>query len=72
VTGQLGQHPGVDLVGLAGQRGQAFDLLYVCDLDLPARQLQLVIGRTVFASEGYEEVMRQLVAGLGQQAGLCG
>ena len=42
-AGQLGQHPGVDLVGLAGQRGQPLDLLRVGDLDLPARQLQLVV-----------------------------
>jgi hypothetical protein len=42
-AGQLGQHPGVDPVGLAGQRGQAFDLLGVGDGDLPAGQLQLVM-----------------------------
>src|SRR5829696_6063756 len=42
-TGQLGQQPRVDLVGLAGQRGQPLDLLRVGDLDLPARQLQLVV-----------------------------
>jgi hypothetical protein len=38
-----GEHPGVDPVGLAGQRGQALDLLRVGDLDLPPGQLKLVV-----------------------------
>ncbi len=42
-AGQLGQHPGVDPVGLTGKRGQAFDLLGVSDGDLPAGQLELVM-----------------------------
>jgi hypothetical protein len=38
-----GEHPGVDPVGLAGQGGQALDLLGVGDGDLPAGQLELVV-----------------------------
>jgi hypothetical protein len=34
---------GVDLVGLAGQRSQALDLLGVGDLDLPAAALERVV-----------------------------
>src|SRR6266540_2821888 len=40
---ELGQDPGVDLVGLAGQRGQALDLLGVGDVDLPAAALERVV-----------------------------
>jgi hypothetical protein len=40
---ELGQHPGVDPVGLAGQRRQPLDLLRVGDLDLPARELEPVV-----------------------------
>jgi hypothetical protein len=40
---QLGQHPGVDAVGLTGQRSQTLDLLSVGDVDLPAEQLQLIV-----------------------------
>jgi hypothetical protein len=36
---QLGQHPGVDLVGLAGQRRESLDLDRVGDLHRPAAQL---------------------------------
>src|SRR5439155_21380216 len=35
--------PGIDAVGLAGQRSKPLDLLGVGDLDLPARQLELVV-----------------------------
>jgi hypothetical protein len=42
-TCQLGQHPGIDPVGLAGQRCEPLHLLRVCDLDLPARELELVV-----------------------------
>jgi hypothetical protein len=38
-----GQHPGVDPVGRAGQRGQALDLVGVGDGDRPAGQLELVM-----------------------------
>jgi hypothetical protein len=41
-AGQLGQ-PGVDPVGLSGQRGRALDLVGVGDGDRPAGQLQLVM-----------------------------
>jgi hypothetical protein len=34
---ELGEHAGVDLVGLASERGDALDLARVCHLDLPAR-----------------------------------
>ena len=40
---ELGQHPGVDAVGLAGQRRQPLHLLRVGDLDLPARELEPVV-----------------------------
>ena len=42
-AGELGQHPGVDPVGLAGQRGQPLHLLRVRDLDLPACELEPVV-----------------------------
>jgi hypothetical protein len=34
---ELGQHPGIDAVGFARERGQALHLLRVGDLDLPTR-----------------------------------
>jgi len=40
---ELGQHPGVDPVGLAGQRCEALDLLCIGDLDLPTGRLELVV-----------------------------
>jgi hypothetical protein len=40
---QLGQHPGVDLVGLTRQGGQALHLLGIGDLHLPTRQLERVV-----------------------------
>jgi hypothetical protein len=42
-SGELGQHPGVDPVGLAGQRRQSLYLLRVGDLDLPAVALECVV-----------------------------
>jgi hypothetical protein len=42
-AGEFGQHPGVDPVGLAGQRCEAFHLLRVRDLDLPAVKLEPVV-----------------------------
>ncbi len=42
-TRQLGQHPSVDPIGLAGQRRQPLHLLRVGDLDLPASALELVV-----------------------------
>ena len=42
-AGQLGQHPGVDAVGLAGERRQPLHLLRVGDLHLPAGALELVV-----------------------------
>ena len=46
---ELGKHPGVDPVGLAGQRRQPFHFLRVGDLDLPACELEPVVdeARTV-------------------------
>jgi hypothetical protein len=44
--GELGQHPGIDPVGLAGQRRQSLHLLRVGDLDLPAGQLEPVVHET--------------------------
>jgi hypothetical protein len=43
---QLGQHPGVDAVGLASQRRQPLYPQRVRDLDLPAAQLELVVDET--------------------------
>src|SRR5918996_5942253 len=41
--GELGQHPGVDAVGLAGKGRQPLHLLRIGDLDLPTRQLEPVV-----------------------------
>jgi hypothetical protein len=40
---ELGQHPGVDPIGLAGQRCETLHLLRVGDLDLPALKLEPVV-----------------------------
>ena len=40
---QFGQHPGVDAVGLARKRPEAFHLLRVGDLDLPTVQLEPIV-----------------------------
>jgi hypothetical protein len=40
---QLGEHPGVDSVGLAGERCESFHLLRVGDLDLPSVELERVV-----------------------------
>jgi hypothetical protein len=40
---QLGQHPGVDAVGLAGKGRKPVQLLRIGDLDLPARELEPVV-----------------------------
>ena len=40
---ELGQHPRVDLVGLARQGREALDLDRVCDLDFPAAALERVV-----------------------------
>jgi hypothetical protein len=45
-TGELGEHPGVDPVGLAGQRCEALRLLRVGDLDLPALKLEPIVHET--------------------------
>ena len=42
-AGELGEHPGVDLVGLGGQGREALDLQGVGDLDVPAGELELVV-----------------------------
>jgi hypothetical protein len=48
-TAEFGQHPGVDPVGLAGERREPFHLLRVGDLDLPAVKLEPIVheARTV-------------------------
>ena len=43
---QLGQHPRVDLVGLAGQRREALDLLRVGDQHVPAPLLERVVDES--------------------------
>ena len=43
--GQLGEHPGVDLVGLGGQGRQTPRLGRVGDLDVPAQALQGVVDK---------------------------
>jgi hypothetical protein len=40
---QLGQHPGVDPVGHAGQRRETFYFLRVGDLDLPTGEFEPVV-----------------------------
>ena len=45
-AGQLGQHPGIDPVGLARQRRQTLHLLGIGDLDVPAGQLEACHART--------------------------
>jgi hypothetical protein len=40
---ELGQHPGVDPVGLTGQRGEALHLLRVRDLHLPVQKLESIV-----------------------------
>jgi hypothetical protein len=42
-AGELGQDPGVDLVGLGGERGNAFDLGGVRDRNIPASELERVV-----------------------------
>jgi hypothetical protein len=42
-AGELGEHPGVDAVGLARERCEPLDLLRVGDLDLPAGELEPVV-----------------------------
>jgi hypothetical protein len=41
--GQLGQHPGIDPVRLAGQRGEPLHLDRVGDPHIPTSQLELVV-----------------------------
>ena len=45
-AGELGQNPGVDAIGLAGERRESLHLLRIGDLDLPARELELVVNET--------------------------
>ena len=40
---KLGEHPGVDAVGFAGQRRQPLHLLCVGHLDLPAPEVEPVV-----------------------------
>ena len=40
---EFGQHPGIDPVGLAGERCQPLDALGVGDQDIPAGLLELVV-----------------------------
>jgi hypothetical protein len=42
---ELGKHPGVDPVGLAGKRRQPLHLLRISDLDLPAGQLEPIVHK---------------------------
>jgi hypothetical protein len=42
-AGELGQHPGVDPVGLTRERRQTFHLLRIGDLDLPTCELEPVV-----------------------------
>jgi hypothetical protein len=44
-AGELGQHPGVDPVGLARQRREPLHLLRIGDLDLPAVKLEAVVDK---------------------------
>jgi hypothetical protein len=44
--GELGQHPAVDLVGLAGKRREPLHLVGIGDPHVPAGQLELVVDET--------------------------
>jgi hypothetical protein len=41
--GELGENPGIDPVGLGRERGEALDLEGIGDLDVPTRELELVV-----------------------------
>jgi hypothetical protein len=43
-SAELGEHSRIDLVCLAGERGESFDLYRVGDIDAPPSQLQLVVN----------------------------
>jgi hypothetical protein len=58
-----GQHPGVDLVGLAGQGRQSLHLLGVGDVDVPAVQLQGVVDETGSGHRLDDGVDRSTVGG---------
>jgi len=51
---ELGEHVGVDAVGLGGQRGQTLDLLRIGEVDAPAAAFQFVVdeARPVHRLEG--------------------
>ena len=51
---ELGEHPGVDAIGLAGQGRHAFDPLGIGDRDLPAAELEGVVdeARVVHRLDG--------------------
>ncbi len=61
--GELGEHAGVDLVGLAGERCEPLDLLGVGDRDLPARELELVVDEARPVHRLDRRAHRSLVAG---------
>jgi hypothetical protein len=58
---ELGQNPGIDLVGLAGQRRQPPHLRRVSDEDLPAIPLELVAHETGAVHRLDRRQHRQLV-----------
>ena len=73
-AGKLSENAGVDAVGLAGQRRQAPDPLRVCDLDLPAVQLELVVheARAVHRLDRRPQRLPVAAEALGQRAQTVG
>jgi hypothetical protein len=61
-TCQLGQHPGVDAVGLTRQRCQTFYFLRIGDLDLPAPELEPVVHKARPVHRLDRRVDRRLVS----------
>lgn len=75
-AGELGQDPGVDLVGLTGKRRQSLHPLGIGDLDLEAGQLELIVDEasavhrfdhrqrlTIVAAEAVDEPGEAILVG---------
>jgi hypothetical protein len=75
-AGELGQDPGVDPIGLAGQRGEPLRPLGVCDPHVPADELELIVDEagtghrldrcqdwTLLAAETVDEVSKAIMIG---------
>ena len=65
-AGELGQDPGVDLVGLRGERGVALDLGRIRDRNIPASELEGVVDE---ARPGHRLDRRAHLLTVAQDAG---